>query len=41
MARSRFEPYLVFSPTFVRLDVDPNDRVVSAALRDYTGPDSV
>jgi UDP-2,3-diacylglucosamine pyrophosphatase LpxH len=41
MIRSHFEPYLVFSPTFVRLDVDSNDCVIHAALREYTGPASI
>ena len=41
MAQGRFEPYIAFAPTYLRLDVDENDRVTSAELRDYASAGAV
>jgi len=40
-ANSRLERYIVFTPTFVRLDVTGDGRVARAELLDYTGPESL
>ena len=41
LANSRLERYIVFRPTFVRLEVNGDGRVTRASLLDYTGPQSV
>jgi hypothetical protein len=41
LAQSRFERYLVFAPTFARIDVDAGGGVHRAALLDYCGPESL
>jgi len=41
LAQSNFERYLVFLPTYARIDVDAEGCVARAALFDYTGPESL
>ncbi|MBI3373152.1 MAG: metallophosphoesterase [Betaproteobacteria bacterium] len=41
LANSQLGRYIVFKPTFVRLEVNGDGRVTRAAVLDYTGPESL